>query len=67
MITFLLYILFFFSQVHGSGLYKQVPSEDYFDEGLEYLERGNWEEALNLWIDVRDSLRANKAQNHGII
>ena len=58
MITFLLYILFSFSQVHGSGLHKQVPSEDYFDEGLEYLERGNWEEALNLWIDVRDSLRA---------
>jgi len=37
---------------------NESDPDDFYDIGLEYMNKGNWQDALNLWIDVRDSLRA---------
>ncbi len=58
MVTLLIYILLFSIQLQIPESGKQMPGDDYYEKGIEYLEDGNWQNALNLWIGVRDSLRA---------
>ena len=49
-------ILLFFLQA-DIELDESDP-DDFYTIGLEYINKGNWQDALNLWIEVRDSLRA---------